>query len=83
MVIGKRIGAKEKAYFKGELRNLTVHTAWFPMIEVDGRMVYLKGQSPTGKMEADSLGEALRLAGEFRDNQVKATQIPERSSIEE
>jgi hypothetical protein len=68
-MIGDRIGAKEKAYFKGCGKNdLTICTAWFPMIEVEGRLLYLKSdESPTGKLEAESLGEALVLARLHRD----------------
>ncbi|WP_438448768.1 hypothetical protein [Gorillibacterium sp. sgz5001074] len=69
MVIGDRIGAKERAYFKGAcMEDLTACTAWFPMIEVEGRMMFLQSKdSPTGKLEAESLGEALDLAKRHRD----------------
>jgi hypothetical protein len=83
MEIGERIGAKERTYYRGEYQDLAIHTAWFPMIEVNGRMVYIKSPSPTGKLEADSLGEAIRLASDFRDSLRKTSVKPQRSVIEE
>lgn len=68
MVIGERVGAKEKAYYSWCRGSLTLCTAWFPMIEVEGRMVFLKAKkAPTGKLEAATLGEALCLATKHRD----------------
>lgn len=84
MVIGDRIGAKEKAYFKGGCKeDLTVCTAWFPMIEVEGRLMFLKAKnSPTGKLEAESLGEALDLARRHRDRYRRLHSLKESTSAE-
>lgn len=71
MAIGNRIGAIEKAYYLGAMEDLTLHYAWFPQIEVNGKLVFIKANAPTGKLEARTLGEALQLAKQFRDSYQK------------
>lgn len=89
MSIGNRIGAKEKAYYIGVPGDWTLRTAWFPMIQVDGRMVHIQAPTPTGRMEADTLGQAIRLAAEYRDTLRKSGQAgksphaPRHRAIEE
>lgn len=84
MGIGDRIGAKERAYYRRlSKEEFTVCTAWFPMIEVEGRMMFLKSkESPTGKMEAESLGEALCLAKKHRDRYRRLLSRQEKPSAE-
>lgn len=65
VVIGEKVGAKHMCFMNDDR---TSRCAWFSMIQVDGKMVFIKDESaPKGIAEAVSRYLAIKRAKETRD----------------
>lgn len=67
VTFGNNIGAKQWSFMLDK-ENKILHTAWFPLIEVNGKMATIKDDSyPVGIKEAESRYKARKMAKEFLD----------------
>lgn len=64
--IGEKVTAKYKSFFNEQMDKL--HSAWIPMIEVDGSMLGIFDESSeSGQLEQPTRYKALKLAKQVRD----------------
>ncbi|MCY9760382.1 hypothetical protein M5X06_12715 [Paenibacillus alvei] len=65
VVVGDKVGAKHMCFVNDDR---TTRCAWFSMIQVDNKMVFIKDESaPKGIAEATSRYLAIKRAKECRD----------------
>ena len=65
--IGDKVGAKYKTFYDEKFDR--IHSAWIPLIQVDGEMLPIYDESTiSGQKEAESRYKALKLARQVRDS---------------
>ncbi|MVP02111.1 hypothetical protein [Paenibacillus lutrae] len=66
-VIGDKVTAKYKSFFDEQGKG--IHSAWIPMIEVDGKMMGIHDESTiSGQKESSSRHHALKIARRVSDD---------------